>query len=452
MVAVVLSASVLSGAVGSVPRSGLPDASAATNNIAADTPRIRYSFAGVGTEATSLVVGASIDTRGSDTTYYVEYGRSAQYGSRTPAQTLPARPQPGSGFPTVGEIRVAVTGLSPETRYHYRLVTTNAFGATAAPDRTIVSGGKAPRLSDAFVRNGRTPSSIVLAATVDTAGLETVSRAECGPRYRIRSADVVVPAVPSPGNWSPTKRETRFTLSGLKPGKRYLCRIVASNAAGSAAFQRDVDGKPPHGIQFPAVGPGPTATSVVLGAMIDTGGLRTTYSVEYGPEPKYGSRTRPRSLRPKPGKGWSPTTTEVRVPLSGLSPATTYYFRIVATSSKGTKSLARSFVSDGSKPAISYVFAGPSTGTSSATFGAGIDTGGLPTSFYLQYGPDVSYGSRTESVALAALPSPESFRPTSDEVRSEEIIVSPGTTLHYRFVATNEAGTTVSSDRTFRAG
>jgi hypothetical protein len=441
----------LPGAVVSVPPAGLPSASAAVTSEAAANPRIRYNFAGVGSEATSLVIGASVDTGGADTTYYVEYGRGAQHGSRTPTQTLPALPQPGSGFPTTGEIRVTVTDLAPETRYHYRLVVTNAVGSAASPNRTIVSGGKAPRLSDAFVRNGRTPTSIVLAATVDTGGLVTASRAECGPG-RIKSADVILPAMPSGESWAPTKRETRFLLNGLKPGKHYLCRIVAFNAAGSAAFQRDVDsGKRPRGVQFPAVGIGPTATSVVLSAMIDTGGLPTTYYVEYGTDVEYTSSTPKRSLRPNPGNGWSPTTTEIRVRLSGLAPTTTHYFRIVATNSEGTKSVARSFVSEGSKPAISYVFAGPSTGTSSASFGAAIDTGGLPTTYYVQYGPDLSYGSQTATATFPALPSPESFRPTAKEARSEEIVVRPGATLHYRIAATNAAGTTNSSDRTYTA-
>ena len=440
------------GAVVLAPPAGLPSASAAVTSKAA-SPRIRYIFAGVGSEATSLVIGASVDTGGADTTYYVEYGRSAQHGSRTPTQTLPALPQPGSGFPTTGEIRVTVAELAPATRYYYRLVVTNALGSTASSqNRTMVSGGRAPRLSDAFVRNGRAPTSIVLAATVDTGGLVTAARAKCGKGYRLKSADVILPALPSRESWAPTKRETRFLLDGLTLGKHYLCRIVAFNAAGSAAFQRDFDsGKRPRGVQFPAVGIGPTATSVVVSAMIDTGGHRTTYYVEYGPDVKYTSSTPKRGLRPNPGKGWSPTTTEIRVPLSGLAPTTIYYFRIMATHSEGTQSVAGSFVSEGRKPAIPYLFAGPSTGTSSASFGVAIDTGGLPTTYYFQYGPNLSYGSQTATTTVPALPSPESFRPTVTEVRSEEIVVHPGVTLHYRIVATNAAGRTNSSDRTYTA-
>jgi hypothetical protein len=416
-------------------------------------PRITLVFAGVGSEATSLVVGGALDTGGLETTYHVEYGLSTKYGLRTPSATLAARPQPGTGYPTTGAFRAIVSDLQPARRYHYRIVASNGLGMIASPNRTIVSGGKAPLISDAYIRNARQQTSIVLGATVDTRGLLTTTRVECGPSYAVKTADVVLPAVPSPASWAPTKREVRFVLDELAEGKRYLCRIVAFNEAGSTAYERDfVSAKHPHGVEFPAVGVGPTASSVVVSAMVDTSGLKTAYYVEYGRTLKRALRTRTRTLPPKPGRGWSPTTTEIRVPLLALEPAATYHFRVVAVNAKGTDSVARSFVSDGSKPAISYQFASPGSGYYSAVFGAAIDTGGLPTSYHVEYGPSLQYGAQTATRMLPARPSPDSYRPTIIETTSEEVVLGQGATVHYRVVATNAVGRTNSSDRTFVVG
>jgi hypothetical protein len=413
-------------------------------------PRIGYLFGSIGSNATSLVIGASIDTGGVETSYHVEYGPGSGYGSRTPEATLPARPQPESGYPTTGELRVAVANLKPGIRYSYRLVAVNAAGSTASPRRTIVSGGKSPRISDAYVRKARRSTSIVVGATVDTGGLPTFVRIQCSPGNEPMSPVAQLPATPSPTSWAPTKREVRFLLTGLAVGKNYPCRIIASNDVGSTAYERDfVAGKRPHGIQFPAIIPGPTATSVVVSAMIDTGGLRTTYFVEHGSGLSYGQRTGTKVLRPTPGTGWSPTTTEVRIPLRGLDPGSTHYFRIRAVNTDGTDSVARSFVSDGKRPTISYQFVRPGGGYNSALFTAAIDTGGLATTYYFEYGPTLDYGERTATRALSAVPARDSYRPTVTETGSEELVLTRGATFHYRVVAVNAAGRTNSSDRTF---
>ena len=416
-------------------------AAARASTLAAAKPRIRFVFAGVGSTATSLVVGGAVDDAAAPASFVVEYGRSAQYGSSTEPTPLPA----ASGGGTA-QVRVVLTGLEPETRYSYRLVVTSASGSVASQNRTIVSGGKEPRISGAFVRPARTPTSIVLGATVDTGGLITAARAECG--RGVRSADVLLRATPTHG-WMRTKREARFVLNGLEPGKHYTCRLLAFNEAGSTAYQRDFDsGKRPRGVQYPSITVAATPSSAVIGATIDTGGLPTLYYVDYGQGRDYGSRTATRRLRPQPGKGWSPTTAEIRARLTGLTPARTYYYRIVAKNSGGTRLVSRSFVSEGSKPSVSYSYVAPGSGPAAGVVTAAVDTGGLPTTVYVEYGTSVAYGTRTADRELPALPAPESFRPTVGEARSDEVEARSGT-IHYRVVATNAVGTASSSDRTY---
>jgi streptogramin lyase len=91
------------------------------------------SPAGVsGVSATTAVLHAWVGPNNQATTYHVEYGTSAAYGSRTLA-----------GFAGAGAASVAVSapvgGLAPLTLYHFRAVASNAAGTTYGPDETFVT-------------------------------------------------------------------------------------------------------------------------------------------------------------------------------------------------------------------------------------------------------------------------------------------------------------------------
>jgi hypothetical protein len=77
-------------------------------------------------------VGGTVVPGGLPTTYAVEYGPTTDYGETVAAASAGA-----------GEAPVAVTapisGLAPGTTYHYRLVATNALGATAGADAELTA-------------------------------------------------------------------------------------------------------------------------------------------------------------------------------------------------------------------------------------------------------------------------------------------------------------------------
>jgi predicted lipoprotein with Yx(FWY)xxD motif len=67
-----------------------------------------------------------------DTTYHFEYGTSTEYGSSVPVPDADA----GSGLAT--PVSQQITGLQPNTTYHYRLVSTNSVeGSGVSADRTL---------------------------------------------------------------------------------------------------------------------------------------------------------------------------------------------------------------------------------------------------------------------------------------------------------------------------
>ncbi len=80
-----------------------------------------------------LELSALIDPLGSETAAWFEWGTSTAYGNIVPALAL------GTG---VGErpFVTSLTGLSPDTLYHYRVVATNRAGRTISRDQTVATG------------------------------------------------------------------------------------------------------------------------------------------------------------------------------------------------------------------------------------------------------------------------------------------------------------------------
>jgi hypothetical protein len=81
--------------------------------------------------ATGAVVPGSVDPRGAATSFSVQYGTSS-YTSSLAAGSA------GSATLPVG-ISATLTGLSPATTYHYRVVASNSEGTTAGEDRTFTT-------------------------------------------------------------------------------------------------------------------------------------------------------------------------------------------------------------------------------------------------------------------------------------------------------------------------
>jgi hypothetical protein len=93
---------------------------------------------GVATGAATSVTQSSatltgkVNPKGTATTYYFQVGTTNRYG----AQTGPSAA--GNGTAAVNA-SAGLTGLAPATRYHYRLVATNAGGTTLGADKTFTT-------------------------------------------------------------------------------------------------------------------------------------------------------------------------------------------------------------------------------------------------------------------------------------------------------------------------
>jgi subtilase family serine protease len=188
-----------------------------------------------------------------------------------------------------------------------------------------------------------------------------------------------------------------------------------------------------------------TQTSATLNARVNPDGQNVTEcNFEYGTNTSYGSKAPCTAL---PGSGTSPVAVSAKV--TGLTPNTEYHFRVVTKSSGGTvegvdvtfKTLKVAAPSVETKAASAI-------GETSATLNASVNPRGEAlNACKFEYGTTASYGS---SVPCSALPGSGS----SPVAVSASIAagLTANTEYHYRFSATNAAGTGQGADVTFKTG
>jgi hypothetical protein len=153
-----------------------------------------------------------------------EYGTTTSYGS-----SAPCTPAPGSGTSAVA-VSAAVTGLAPNTTYHFTVVAKNVGGTSSASDRTFTT------LLPPTVVTGAaslvTGSSATLHAMVNPNGAEVSEcRFEYGTSTSYGSSAACAPA-PGSGE-SPVA--VSASVTGLSAHTIYHFRISAANAGGTGS-------------------------------------------------------------------------------------------------------------------------------------------------------------------------------------------------------------------------
>jgi hypothetical protein len=133
----------------------------------------------------------------------------------------------------------------------------------------------------------------------------------------------------------------------------------------------------------------------------------------------------------------------VTAELSGLTPNTTYHYRLVAANADGTvRGLDETLIT------LALPSVGGETSSSTPTevnLGATINPNGTETFYHFEFGLNTSYGT--------VLPEPDAVlaaERTSQAVSIHIAGLLPETTYHYRIVAHSTVGTSESGDLTFR--
>lgn len=374
---------------------------------------------------TSADLSATLGTAGAGAieSCKVEFGTSEEYGSSVPCDSVPA-----SG----GEISAELPGLSLDTTYHYRVVAGNANGETKTPNRTFTTRA---------VRNLRmeepmnvTRNSATVRASFLGAGEETSYVFEWSTDKTFSNKTESQSAGSGTGPQSISAE-----IAGLQTNTPYYVRVIATSPAGTTTSNPlRFKTAPPElpGVADTGVS-SVTPTGATLEASINPGFGPTVYMFEYGLDPSFGSET---AISDSIGDDGAPHPVEEQV--SGLLPGRTYFFRAVAINFSGTTNgPTLSF----NTPAVPSVETGAAIGVSEAgaTLTGLVTPGFRPTTYWFEYGPTPAYGLSTPASGPTAADN------GAHSVSAVVTGLAPGTTYHYRVVASNEIGQSVGPDLTF---
>jgi hypothetical protein len=159
-------------------------------------------------------------------TYHFAYGTTTAYGSNTP--------QPDAkGYPAEQQaVTETLTGLQPDTTYHYALVTSNIGGGEAAgPDETFTTR---PLVPPGILTGGAlelTQTSASLTGAVNAEGLPTTYRFEYGTGTTYGASWPTVQVNAGTGD---TSQGIAVTVPNLQPTTTYHYRLVATNEDGTS--------------------------------------------------------------------------------------------------------------------------------------------------------------------------------------------------------------------------
>ena len=270
--------------------------------------------------SSSATLNGTVNPGGLTTAVHFQYGTTTSYGHVTPNKNYTGN--------TTQNVSANITGLTPNTTYHFRIVGTNSNGTTYGNDGTFTTLGPtgAPgavtstatnvasfsaTLNGSVYPHGLTTNVYFQYGTTTSYGLTTAMQSHTGNTYLNIGANI----------------------SSLTANTVYHFRIVASNSAGTRyGSDRTFTTLSPMGppVVFTNPATNVTSSSATLNGSLDPHGLTTSVYFQYGTTTGYGHTT---PMQNQTGN----TFRNISAHISSLGTHTTYHFRMVATNSAGTR-------------------------------------------------------------------------------------------------------------------
>lgn len=305
-----------------------------------------------------------------------------------------------------------------------------ALSATLSP-----SGPGAP-LATTDGANDVTASSVTLTATVNPQGAATTYHFEWG---TTNSYGASAPQPEASLAADGSDHHLTQPLTGLDPHTTYYYRAVATSAAGTTYGE-------PRSFTTSALAPSavtdsatdPTESSATLGGTANAGNSAGGWHFDYGKSATYGSSA------PAPDAALAADGADHAVSqrIAGLEPNTTYHFRLVASGAAGVATGAHKQFKTASIPPDVVASDATDITPTAATLGATVNPHNSDSTYHFEWGETADYGSS----------SPDADAGDDNSLHAVALpldALTPGTTYHYRVVASSAAGASASQDRTF---
>lgn len=379
--------------------------------LATTSPSARTGAAAQVAFASATVTG-TVNPNGTAASYYFEYGTTSAYGMQTSTTSA------GAGSADVA-VQQQLGGLAASTEYHYQLVATGSGGPVDGDDETFTTTSTPSPVVTTGTAASIGFSTATLSGSVNPQGVPTTYYFEYGTTLAYGSKTAAQSA-----DSGTSARAVTAALAGLSGSTTYHYRLVATSAGGTVVGndQAFTTAKTPAPAVVTSAAAGVTSTSATVNGTVNPAGVSTNYYFQYGSTSGYGHATATHSA------GSGTAATSVSAALTGLTPGSTYHYRLVAVSAGGTVD-GRDMTFATAKTLTPSAVTGPTsavTATTASLTGT-IDPHGVATTYYFLYGtkspttrtPDLSAG--TGSAALA--------------VTAALANLAPGTTYAYRLVA-----------------
>jgi hypothetical protein len=378
----------------------------------------------------AMLNGSVNDNGVAITSVTFDYGLTVAYGSTIRA-TPPLVP-PGTGATGVSG---AISGLIPGTEYHFRVNAVYTGGPTHGSDMTFTT---------------LVPTATTVAATSVTSNGATLNGSVNGNGIAITSVnfdfgatagygETITASPPSVSAGAGSTSVTADLSSYFAPGTTWHFRVTASYSGGIT-----------YGSDMTFTTLVPTATTVAATSVTSNGATlngsvnanyvpETSVGFDYGLTAAYGT-----TIAATPFHIFTLTgATSVTGAISGLSPGTTYHFRVNVE--YGLNIVYGSDMTFTTLAPTATTAAANSIIANGATLNGSVNDNGIAiTPVTFEYGLTTAYGT----TITASPPSVSAGAgPTSVSVALSSL--TPGTTYHFRVNAVYAGGTTHGADMTF---
>jgi hypothetical protein len=169
----------------------------------------------------SAVLNATVNPEFGATTAQFQYGHDTNYGQTTPSQNI------GSGHAAVA-VTASISGLQPNSVYHYRIIATNPEGTTSGSDMMFTTTSAAPTVVTNASSNNRSTAA-TLNGAVSPNGTATTYHFDFGTttNYGFSSTEQ------SAGSGSASV-PVSLAVSGLAPNTTYHYRVTITSSFGTS--------------------------------------------------------------------------------------------------------------------------------------------------------------------------------------------------------------------------